>query len=74
MMLGLQYDTYFWEDTKHLRLRFSYESQYWWRVNQALETTAMNNFGGDLFGYEKYKPISEDLSFYGYTFEIRIDF
>ncbi|GAB4186776.1 MAG: hypothetical protein Tsb0015_04820 [Simkaniaceae bacterium] len=74
MMLGLQYDTYFWQDQKHLRLRFSYESQYWWRVNQSLEAFSMTTTQPGFQGIERYRPVSEDLSFHGFTLEVRIDF
>jgi len=64
--LGLAYDTYLNEDKHHIGLKLGYESHYWWRVNQMLKI--------DDFNVLKFERYSEDVSFHGITFEVRLDF
>jgi len=61
-LLGLGWDTLFDHDKFHIGLNISFESQYWWRQNQMTNTPASQN------------SVSEDLSLYGVTGSITLDF
>ncbi len=70
-MLGAQYDRYVNNDRNHIRVRLSFESQYFWRANQmmkinypAIEGTSANNI----------ERIPSDLSQHGLTLDFRVDF
>ncbi|MDX8430920.1 MAG: Lpg1974 family pore-forming outer membrane protein [Candidatus Algichlamydia australiensis] len=64
--LGIAYDTYLNEDKHHIGLKFGYENHYWWNVNQMLRI--------DDSTFWRYERMSEDVSFHGLTFEVRLDF
>lgn len=64
--LGLSYDTYLNDNKQHLSLALGFEGQYWFRVNQMLKI--------DDFAVLKFERFSEDVSFHGVTFKIRLDF
>ncbi|GAB4186797.1 MAG: hypothetical protein Tsb0015_04860 [Simkaniaceae bacterium] len=70
-MLGAQYDRYINNDRNHLRIRLSFESQYWWRTNQAIKVDFITSTSNNAVRYDRY---SEDSSMHGVTLDFRIDF
>jgi len=73
--LGLGYDFFFNDNRNHIALKAGYEIQYYWRVNQFNKSddfiVSTVNVNQTRLLFEK---ASEDLSFYGFTGEIRLDF
>ena len=66
LFAGLRYDTYVNQNKQHIGVGLGYEINYWWRIDQSLKfnDTATTN----------YNRKSEDLAFYGITFNVRLDF
>ncbi|MGL4347848.1 MAG: Lpg1974 family pore-forming outer membrane protein [Chlamydiales bacterium] len=66
-LLGLGYSTYCsCDDNMHIMLRFGFDAQYIWRINQMLEVKDVTAL--------RFGRISEDLSIHGFTFDIKLDF
>lgn len=84
IFLGLKWHTYLNNHRQFLQLKAGYEAQYYWSINQMLTTgEVLSNSGGvrqgeqavNLLGSRTaFTPISEDLSLYGITGEVRLDF
>ncbi|MEX0961253.1 MAG: Lpg1974 family pore-forming outer membrane protein [Simkaniaceae bacterium] len=66
LFLGGGYGTYINEKEHYLSLQLGYEVEYYWRQNQMLRVYQYHAF--------RYENLSEDLSFNGLTFKIRLDF
>ncbi|MCB1106966.1 MAG: MOMP family protein [Chlamydiia bacterium] len=66
LQVGMRYDTYLHHDQHHLGVGVGVEVEYWWRQNQMLKI--------DNFNELKYERYSEDVAFYGVTFDIKWDF
>lgn len=73
MFLGLGWGDYFNDEKFYLTLKVGYEVLYFWRENQCLEADDWN-FSPLLNVRLNYKRFAEDLSFYGITFRMRLDF
>ena len=71
MLLGLMWETYMFDCTKHLSLALGYEVEYYWRTNQMLKVEDTNGFPSRRHNVER---LSEDVMFYGLTFKVRFDF
>lgn len=82
MQLGLQWGTYLNDKRQHLDFKIGYEVQYYWRVNQLMQTEEYDSAGiippnqNDLIVGARHliDKVSEDLMFYGITGEVRLDF
>jgi hypothetical protein len=76
MFLGLIWQTYIMEDTKHLTLGAGYEVNYYWRMNQMLEMDETRNstLNQVTLVTDGYENNSEDVMFYGITFKIKLEF
>lgn len=84
MFLGLKWHTYLNDHRQFLQLKLGYEAQYYWRVNQMLSVAGAVTDSGritqdgeevSVFGARSaFVPMTEDLSFYGITGEVRLDF
>jgi len=75
MFLGLIWETFMFEKTKHLTLGAGYEVEYYWRANQMTnmeDTSTPNIFIGAR--RDQVQNISEDVMFYGITLKARLDF
>ena len=74
MFLGLIWETFMFERTKHLTLGAGYELEYYWRANQMLyleDTANRNTFNSRRDHVDSF---SEDVMFYGLTLKAKLAF
>lgn len=72
---GLGWGGYIYEEKAYLTFKFGYEVLYFWRSNQMLSSDDFTFSGATPFSTRlEYKRYSEDLSFYGITGQVRLDF
>lgn len=74
MFLGLIWETFMFENTKHLTLGAGYEVEYYWRANNILHVEDAANVNIFRPHRDHVDCISEDVSFYGLTLKARLDF
>lgn len=76
MFFALQYDKYFWEDERHVRIRFGFEAEYWFRVNQMITTSTITTSGtnAQFQAVERYSFLRTDMSLHGLVLDLRLDF
>lgn len=76
MFLAVQYDRYFWDDMQHLRLRFGFEAEYWFHLNQMVksETVTTSGTNATFQVAERYSFLRTDMSIHGFILEARLDF
>ncbi|MGL4347846.1 MAG: Lpg1974 family pore-forming outer membrane protein [Chlamydiales bacterium] len=76
MFFAIQYDRYFWDDMQHFRLRFGFEAEYWFRINQMVKSETITTSGtGAIFqAVERYSFLRTDMSLHGLILEARLDF
>ena len=66
LQLGLAYDRYIYNDKQHIGISLSWDTQYWWRMNQMLNCIEDQPL--------KYIRQSDDISIQGITLNLRLDF
>jgi len=64
--MGLRWDSYFHNNKHHFAVGLGFEGQYWWRMNQMLKIDDATTL--------KYERYSEDLSTYGLTLDMKLEF
>ena len=76
MFFALQYDRYFWDDMQHFRVRFGFEAEYWFNINQMVksETITTSGTGAVFQAVERYSFLRTDMSLHGLILEVRLDF
>ena len=67
LALGLKYGSYVFKQEQYISLSLGYETQYWWRVNQALVVD-------DNTSAPRFHRAAEDLGFQGVTFKFNWEF
>jgi hypothetical protein len=71
---GLAWQGYVNHDKQYITLKFGYEVQYYWRVNQMVYTQDVSAPVGSFSNRASFDNLSEDVMFYGITGEFKLDF
>ena len=71
---GLAWQGYVNHDKQYITLKFGYEVQYYWRVNQMVYTQDVSTPVGSFSNRASFDNLSEDVMFYGITGEFKLDF
>lgn len=82
MQMGLEWSTYLNDKRQHLGFKIGYEIQYYWRMNQLMQTEEFDTLAvippdqNTVIAGARHllDKISEDVMFYGITGEVRLDF
>ncbi len=78
LMLGLGYGSFIRDNKNYIDISLSYEVNYFWRVNQFLNTGGSVPANINITDQQSVRlmldRLSEDLSFYGVTFKLRYQF